>query len=325
MKKSLFFNVFLIISLNIFAQDKIYKFPPVKYVSLINDLSEYYLYANGGFNADWYIGYNNAWIVNLGSITTSGYQKAFVGVKIGRAKNKTYPSSEDPSPIEGRIVVSISNKPEFPSQAYFLADSSDIPMESLPNDNIKNVDGAKWFWAEIPINRISTESDNYVAVWSQSKSFINSSNSPIIAAGFLNDDKENVWLNHSITGALPPHKSALEIPIKGIKPAIVIKLISENDYKVIIKNFSYELNKDIFIFNWNTIGTDIYKSWIEISYDKLEWQKYTNYIYNKPYFYSFDKEELPDDIFYLRACATDIFENTGCSKEITINLIEKME
>lgn len=323
MKKVLFFNIFFALTLNIFSQEKNYKFPPVKYISLIDDLSQYYFYANGGFNADWYIGYNNAWIVNLGSITTSGYEKAFIGVKIGRAKNKTYPTSEDPSPIEGRIVVSISQKPEFPAQAYFLVDSSDIPMEPLQKDNIKNVDGAKWFWAEIPINKISSETDNYVAVWSQSKSFTDSSNSPIIAAGFLSDNKENVWLNHSISGALPPHQSALETPIYGIKPAIVIKLIAQNDYKVIIKNFSYELKKEKFIFNWNTIGTDVYKNWFEISYDKLEWQKYTPNIYNPPYFYSFKKEELPKDIFYLRVCAADIFENKGCSNPVNINLLKK--
>jgi hypothetical protein len=196
-------------------------------------------------------------------------------------------------------------------------------MEPLQKDNIKNVDGAKWFWTEIPINKISSETDNYIAVWSQSKSFTDSSNSPIIAAGFLSDDKENVWLNHSISGALPPHQSALETPIYGIKPAIVIKLIPQNDYKVIIKNFSYELKKEKFIFNWNTIGTDVYKNWFEISYDKLEWQKYTPNIYNPPYFYSFKKEELPKDIFYLRVCATDIFENKGCSNPVNINLLKK--
>lgn len=328
MKKCLFFNIFFLFTSVSFlfsqnSQNKVYRFPPVKYVSLIKDLNNYYLYANGGFHADWYIGYNNAWIVNLGTVSTSGYSKAYIGVKIGRAKNKTYPDSDDTSPLDGKIVASLSQSGVFQGNIYVITENSDIPAEPLENESLKNVDSSKWFWAEVPLSRISAEKDNYVAVWAQSKDFTDSKRAPIIAAGYMDDGVENVWLNHSIKGALPSNETALEMPISGIKPAIVLKLIADNDYQVVIKNFNYEKVKSDYVFNWNVIGSDITKSWIEISYDRLEWRKFGSYIYSTPYFITFSTDDMPKDIFYLRACAMDIFENRGCSNNVSMNLINQ--
>jgi len=324
-KKVLFFMYFLcFFTVVLFSQEqKSYKFPPVKYVSIVEDLSEYYLYANGGFHADWYIGFNNAWIVKLPPVDTTGYIDAYIGVKIGRAKNKSYPDSYDLEPTEGKIMASISQSPVFPSQSYVVAENTDIPMEPLQGEAVKNVTSSKWFWSEIPLNKISSDKENYIAVWAQSSSFIDSSKAPIIAAAYLDDGLENVWVNHLIKGSLPTNESSLDTPISGIKPAIVIKLISENDYKVVVKNFKYNDIGNNYIFNWNVIGTDISKSWIEISYDRLEWRKFSGYIYEAPYFISFLRSDMPKDIFYLRACANDIYENTGCSNYISMNLIVK--
>ncbi len=324
MKKVLFFNYFFVVLVFfVYGQDKVYKFPPVKYVSLIKDISEYYLYANGGFDADWYIGYNNAWIINLGPIDTTGFKKAYIGVKLGRAKNKSYPKSDDIEPFEGRIMISISQSPVFPSYSYVLCELKDIPMEPIESESLKKVDSSKWFWTEIPLNKISSVKDNYIAVWANAKELTSSAKSPIIAAGYLDDGIENVWINHSIRGSMPSNETACEMAVSGIKPAIVIKLVPENDYKVVIKNFDYFKEGEKMIFSWNAIGTDIYKSWIEISYDRLEWKPFTNYLYSPPYFISYRVDDLPKDIFYLRSCAQDVFENVGCSSHISINLLKK--
>ncbi|MEF3279479.1 MAG: hypothetical protein K6357_00715 [Elusimicrobiota bacterium] len=324
-KKMLFFNTFFVFLLPSFSQEqqKYYKFPPIKYVSLIKDLNDYYLYANGGFHADWYIGYNNAWIVKLPPMDIKNYSRAYVGVKMGRTKNKTYPTSDDTDVYESKILISVSQSSVFPSFSYVIAENSEIPLEPLAGDSLKKVDSAKWFWVNVPLNRFSSEKDNYISVWAQSQDLSDSSKSPIIAAGYLEDGVENVWVNHSIKGAMPVNDSALEMAISGLKPAIVVKLIAENDFKVVIKNFSYEFLDDRYIYNWNVIGTDVYKSWIEISYDRLEWKKYGDYVYSPPYFISFSSADMPKDIFYLRACATDIYENVGCSNHINMNLIKQ--
>lgn len=323
LKKVLFFNIFFVSWVVLSSQEqKTYKFPPVKYVSIVKNLSDYYLYANGGYHADWYVGYNNAWIVNLGPIDTTGYKSAYIGVKLGRTKNKTYPTADDLSVFDSKIMVSISQSPIFNSGSYVLTENSEIPLEPLSTESIKKVDSSKWFWTPIPINKISTSGDNYVAVWANSKDLTSSSNSPIIAAAILDDEEENVWLNHSIKGALPVNESSLDMPIKGIKPAIVIKLVSENDFKVIVKNFEYE-KEDGYLFKWSVIGVDIHKAWLEISYDRLEWRKFGSYIFSPPYFISFSVKDLPKDVFYLRACANDSYENIGCSNHITLNLISE--
>jgi hypothetical protein len=41
-------------------------------------------------------------------------------------------------------------------------------------------------------------------------------------------------------------------------------------------------------------------------------------MFRAPYFYSFKREDLSKDMFYLRAVAVDGLENTGYSKEIAI-------
>ncbi|MGC9070423.1 MAG: hypothetical protein ACP5IO_03830 [Elusimicrobiales bacterium] len=322
MKKVLFFNYFFTLTLVlplISQEKKTYSFPPPTYVSLINDLNMYYMYANGGFHADWYVGYNNAWIVKLPPIDTSGYVKAFIGAKLGRAKNVSYPSATDLEPFKSKIFTSISNSPKFPQKVYVLCESSDIPLEPLEEESIRWVDSSKWFWTEVPLKVISSQKDNYVAVWAESPNLNSSQTSPIIAAGYLDDGKENVWVNTSIKGSLSMLENSLETPISGMKPAIVIKLIKENDYRVVIKNFSYDKNSDLHSFSWNVIAADAEKSWLEISFDKIKWDKFSRYIFYPPYSISFKNTEIPQDVFYIRACATDIFENTECSSYVSVN------
>ncbi len=322
MKKVLFFNYFflLLFIATLFSQDKKrYNFPAPKFVSLIDDLNMYYLYANGGFHADWYVGYNNAWIVKLPPIDKEGYVKAFIGAKLGRAKNTSYPTASDLKPIESKIFVSISDSPKFPPKAYLLCENSDIPFEALEEESIRWVDSAKWFWTEIPLKAISSDKDNYVAIWAQSQNLTSSQTSPIIAAGYLDDGKENVWVNTSIKGSISTVENSLEIPISGIKPAIVIKLIKENDYRVVIKNFSYYTTSDLHSFSWNVIAADAQKSWLEISFDRIKWDRLSRYIFSPPYSISFKSTEIPQDVFYVRACSTDIFENTECSSYVSVN------
>ena len=169
----------------------------------------------------------------------------------------------------------------------------------------------KWFWAEIPLSRISADSPNYLALWSVSRYFMPSSSSPIIAAALSDDKEENVWLNRSIRGNPPSGEEVLETPISGIKPALAFKLVPANDYKVLIKGFMGEVGAGSVLVSFSTIGEDIRAAWIEMSYDKFEWSRISRYMFRAPYFYSFKREDLSKDMFYLRAAAVDGLENTG--------------
>jgi hypothetical protein len=293
--------------------------PVPGYFALSRDLSQFYMYANGGFNADWYVGYNNSWIIKLPPIPTGIYAKAFIGAKLGRAKITSWPQGWDKTPIAGKIYMAVNQEPTFSSDnMYFLVAAADLPLEPLPNDSLDGVDSAKWFWTEIPLSRVSSAADNYLALWSTSRYFTASSSSPIIAAALLDDKEENVWLNRSIRGNPPSGEDVLETPISGIKPALAVKLVPQNDYKVFIKGFMGEVNGADILVSFSTIGEDIRAAWIEMSYDKFEWQRIGSYLFRAPYFYSLNRDDISRDMFYLRAAAVDGLENTGYSKEIMI-------
>ncbi len=250
---------------------------------------------------------------------TGGYARAFVGAKLGRAKIKSWPGSWDTEPIPGKIYMALNQAPTFNSDhTYFLAEAADLPREPLPNDSLDGVDSARWLWAEVPLSRISSEKDNYLALWSSSRYFTSASSAPIIAAAMGAPGEENVWLNRSIRGNSPTGSGVLETPISGIKPAMVIKLVPLNEYKVFIKGFAAELSADEISVFFTAIGEDVRAAWLEVSYDKFDWQRVTRYFYRAPYFWTFGRGAISRDMFYLRAAAVDNLENIGYSKEITV-------
>ncbi len=295
------------------------KSPVPAYFSPEKNLSRHYLYADGGFHADWYVGYNNCWIIKLPPVPTGGFSRAFIGAKLGRAKIKSWPASWDTEPIPGKIYMALNQAPTFNSDhTYFLVDAADLPREPLPNDSLDGVDSARWVWAEIPLSRVSSESDNYLALWSSSRYFTSASSAPIIAASMSGGEVEDVWLNRSIKGNAPSGEGVLETPISGIKPAIAIKLVPLNEYKVYIKGFEAELTREEINVSFAAIGEDIRAAWLEISYDKFDWQRVTRYFFKAPYFWTFGREAVSKEMFYLRAAALDNLENVGYSREITV-------
>ena len=298
------------------------KSPAPVYFAPERNLGKYYLYADGGFHADWYVGYNNCWIVKLPPVPSAGYARAYIGAKLGRTKVMSWPASWDTTPVPGKIYMALNQEPSFNSDhTYFLVEAADLPREPLPNDSLDGVDSARWVWSEIPLSRVSPDKPNFLALWSSSRYFITASSSPIISAALgdnVNDGGENVWLNRSIRGNPPSGEGVLETPISGLKPAMAIKLVPANDYKVFIKGFTAGLDTDSITVSFTAIGEDIRAAWLEVSYDKFDWQRVTRYMFKAPYFWTFGRTEISKEMFYLRAAALDNLENTGYSKEITV-------
>lgn len=294
--------------------------PVPSYRSQAGDMSKYYLYADGGFHADWYVGFNNSWIVKLPPIDVTGYAKAYIGARIGRSKIMSYPMGWDPTPIPGKIYMGVSRVPSFSGEStFFLVEAEDLPREPLPNDSIDGVESAQWFWASVPMTRIASDGPNYLAVWSNSRYFTSASSSPIIAAALSDaSGEDSAWLNRSIKGAPPAGENALETPLAGIKPAIAIKLVPANEYKVFIRGFMAEMNSKKIFASFSVIGEDVRAAWLELSYDKFEWQRITRYMFSPPYHVTLDRTNMSSDMFYLRAAAVDSLENTGYSKEMLI-------
>jgi len=78
--------------------------------------------------------------------------------------------------------MGLAQSPAFPSQqSFLLADNGDIPLEPLPRENLPGVDSSQWFWTEVPLQAVSQDKPNYLALWSDSEFFLSSSSSPILA------------------------------------------------------------------------------------------------------------------------------------------------
>ncbi len=131
------------------------------YLTSLSNINNYDIFANGGWDGNWYVGYNVCWIkkISISDLDSEmEYRKAFVGAKLGRAKTrrKAGRPSWEKEPIPGDIYIAISNIPAWKAaQRYFLISTEDIPLESDPVDAINNVGESRWFWREVPLEQIN--------------------------------------------------------------------------------------------------------------------------------------------------------------------------
>src|SRR3989338_7794366 len=58
------------------------------FVSLATNINDFGRFADSGPDENWYIGFNNAWIVELPPAPIGEYSRAFIGAKVGRAKTR---------------------------------------------------------------------------------------------------------------------------------------------------------------------------------------------------------------------------------------------
>jgi len=292
----------------------------VEYVSLADDISQFYMYADGGWDGNWYVGYNNCWIVRLPAVHTGKYKKAYIGARLGRAKTISLPDRPwEKKPIDGKIFMGLSPVPAFNTQeTYFLADLKDLPREAGPKDTIEGVSGAQWYWAEVPLSAVSANRPNYLAIWSASEALDSAETSPIIA-GASSDAQDAVWLYTSGRGTPPKTRNtAPDTQINSLSPALVLKLVPEADTRVQINDFRAENSGKNVVFSFSAAGSDIYAGWLEMSFDRFNWQRASGFLFQPPYTISFEKAKLPQSDVYFRAAAQDGFGQTASSGELLI-------
>jgi len=290
------------------------------YVSDLANPVEFTLFANTGWDGGWFVGHSKNWIQKIEIPENKDIIKAFIGAKLGRMK--TIPVEEKPewesTAVPGSLYISISSTPTMKnSEKYFLTTTEDIPYEGLPEVALKGVGESRWFWAEVPLDRINFGSSNYIAVWSNSKKLKDAGSTPIIAAGYdLKDKEKNTWLNPDADGKLPETASSGTKPISYFDPAIAVKLIPQNAYSVYVhlKSISAaESDSGKLYFAATVSGVNIEKVWIEISIKGNNWSRYNRYLYNTPYIFTLNPLTLPKERFQLRAGAMDELGNIGYS------------
>ncbi|PKM99422.1 MAG: hypothetical protein CVU78_06335 [Elusimicrobia bacterium HGW-Elusimicrobia-2] len=244
------------------------------YIADLPNIHEYELFANNGWAGNWYVGYDHCWIAELPPVPEKKkFKKAFLGVKLGRAKtlkqieagvqaeiDSQKKKLEGASPAEqenlkaeieslkkqsaekAAIHISISSDSDFSGkETYTAAFNSEIPLEGDYNEAMNNVGESRWFWTEVPISAISAEQSNFVAAWSDNPLFTSVSYAPVIAAGWSEKNKY-AYLSTDNFGKAPGN---LEKKISFFTPALCIKLVAEHEQNLKVRVLKAGINDGI--------------------------------------------------------------------------------
>lgn len=301
-------------------------------------INEYTLFANAGWDGNWYVGSNMCWIKKFSKDAlpkdSSFYSKVYIGVKLGRAKTKSKPGapSWEKDVINGNIYVGISSTPAWKSdQRYFLCKVEDIPTEGDWENAITTAGESKWFYTEIPLEKINFEEDIWVCVYSNTPYLTSASSAPILAGAWRERQQKdfNIWLNNEINGAPPLNPStSLKTQIRAFDPAIIIKLIPKGAENLKVNLSIAQItdgrnDMDEKVFFINSLTPNIERVWMEISKNNQEYKKIYRYIYSQPYSFHLNTSMIPQEIngdFYIRFAAEDIFGNIGYTQELQLNI-----
>lgn len=331
-KLPIILSVFILSALSVHAldvKDKPY-IPLPTYLCALPNINNYDIFANAGWDGNWYVGYNVCWIKKLPAPQKLDYIKAFVGAKIGRAKTESVAGSPlwDKKPIKGDIYISLASTPAWrDNQKYLLAATDDIPLEGDFENALEGVGEARWFWTEVPLDGVNFEGPNFIALWSPTQYFVTRDTAPILCGGWgVRNAEATTWLNDEITGSAPSDiNKSLKTPISVFEPAIALKLVRRESIQqitiVIADIYEDKSEKHNKIISASIEGSQIERSWIEVTpINKNAWKKLGRFLYNPPYIFTIVPAELPEGKIYVRVACEDIWSNTGYSRPVEMSV-----
>lgn len=308
-----------------------------------NDFS---LFANGGWDGNWYVGFNTCWMQKISvpaneniqrtggeALRVGGSLRAFIGAKLGRMKSFQPPGKApwERKSVPGEIYMAISSTPSWNrAQSYFLTSTEEIPLEPDGEVTFEGVGESKWFWTEIPLKLVNLKGDNYLALWSPTEKLNSVSSAPILAAGWGTKEVDS-WVSHEIKGFPPTDPAkAVSTPITVFEPAIALKLVptqNSAESKPKVKIAKIEDGKargksPPAKVIWSSVeGVSIERAWIEISTDAKKWNRSGRPVWNAPFCFTLKTEEVPigkDGKTWVRVGAANQLENVGVSEPVNI-------
>lgn len=299
-------------------------------------ITKYTLFATGGWDGNWYVGKNQAWIekINLARYKKSDYVRAYIGAKLGRMKSRI--STDKPSwtreAYPGEIYAASASTPVWrPADYIMLAKTSDIPLQYDYENAIEPVGESRWFWAQFPLEKLNFDGDNYIVLWSPNEYFDSVSSAPILAAAWGDKDVDS-WINTSL-GAWPHLSSEdpLKTPISVFEPAIAVKLVprAEAPEEIKVEIVSIEETPVVAGGVLKKItaavgGSQTEKAWLEISSDSKNWRKISRFVYEPPYVFVFESgTAISSGKISLRVAAQDIRGDIGFSNPVAVSVEKK--
>lgn len=284
------------------------------YVAKQPNLHDYTLFANSGWDGNWFVGYNSAWIKRMPTIPPGVYERAYIGVKLGRAKRNA----------QGKIFAAIASTPAWTAhEQYLITTTEEIPLEGEASEAIEGVGESQWFWTAIPLSAISASGSNYIAVWSNTPAFVSISSSPVIAAAWGGKDPDT-WLAKDLQGQPPTDpKVSIQTPISYFQPAIALKLIPQGaahsmtvrvvDWK---QGTADHLKPTVIA---DVRGDGIEKVWLEYGKGST-WTKVGRPVWQPPYHLTLEQSQLPKGKIQLRVAASNIWEDISMSPPFSIEV-----
>lgn len=293
------------------------------YFALDEDLSSFVRFADGGPDDNWYVGFNNAWIVKLPPAPAGEYTRAFIGAKLGRSKTLPRRNSSERAAVPGKIYMAISPRAAFsPEQSFFLAETREVPAEPDAQDSSPGTGHSEWFWKEVPLNLVSFTEPNYLIIWSPNNELRDARHAPILAAADPAPDEAagppRAWNNHSLQG-VPPRveNGTLQVPI-NLKPALALKLTPAPGGGVAVPDLQVRPQKDRILVRFSTEGKNIELAWVELSTDEFEWRRVSGMLRHPPFLFSIPRDQIPPRGAYLRGKARDELAVEGHSKSVLV-------
>ncbi len=289
--------------------------------------NDYSLFANSGWDGNWYVGYNTCWIKQLPPVPMGTYQRAFIGAKLGRMKVESYQKipSHDKRPIAGELYMALSSTMAWtPNEQHLLTRTENIPLEGDAEDAIEGTGEAQWFWTEVPVQSLNKKGGNFLALWSATSGMVSVSSSPVLAAGWGGKEVDT-WLLHDVHGG--PPKGPVATGATGVsffQPAIALKLIPAGPphalrAKLISwQNGTVEHPKPI--LTASVEGDSVERAWVEYLGKDQAWVKVGRILWHAPYIFSLDYMTLPMGKLKLHAVAANIWEETASSDPVSIEV-----
>jgi len=311
--------------------------PYPAYVTAGAPVSEYTLFANTGWHANWYVGYNTCWIKRFPREALpdlAAFRAAAIGVKLGRAKQKPAPTGRE-TVREGAVYVGIASTAAWKAnQRHLLCSVADIPSEGSPDSAVTTTGEARWFFTEIPIDTLADDGDLWVCVYADQRYLSNAAASPIMAGAPRDPSSPgNTWLNTDITGSPPINPAeALKVPVGAYDPAIIIRLIPREQPRpagiALAAITDGRSGTDEKVFYVRALTPGIERMWMELSQDRITWQRISRFAYGEPYAFAISLATVPPDIngdFHLRFAAQDIFMQTAYTPFVTLTITRGTE
>ncbi|MGM0568577.1 MAG: hypothetical protein ACQESB_05110 [Elusimicrobiota bacterium] len=298
----------------------------VRFIGELPTPGEYSLFAGGGWDGNWFVGSTQKWVSKLPPVDTSGFKRAFLGARLGRAKtlkqvrerlkNKSgendaqnYALPERP----GKIKIGVSESIEEFPKGDLLVYTDEIPLEGSDNHALRGVGESRWFFREIDINEISDDKNNFVFLFSNDQFLNSASVSPILAAGISSTGGNDSYIIKD-----GKEKSA----INYFEPAVAIKLVAEDSPVPGIKVMGFKEHPHL--ESAHAVITDvrgeyISKVWLEVD-NGSGWQKKGVPEYSPPFDLLFDYEGFEKGEYRIRAGVLNWWEKKDYSQPVVLSI-----